>query len=325
MHRVPNAYVACLSSMLAVLAVPAAHADAYPAKPLRFIVANAPGSSADILARIVGGHLAARVNQQVVVDVRPGGSGLIGTQLAAAAPPDGYTLLQAGNVFTTLAALRKSMPVDPDTAFIPLTKMAWVSNVLAVNAGIGVNSVGDLIRLARAQPGKLNFGSAGNGSPSHLSGALLNFMAGISTVHVPYRGTAAALTDIMSGELQFVISSPLVIMPHVNNPRIRVLATTGPRRDPLLPQYPTVAETLPGYEITQWWGVAVPARTPRAIVTRLHADIVAVLGEPETRAALAKIGATPDPQSPSEFAAFIRAERVRIADLATRAHIAIED
>jgi tripartite-type tricarboxylate transporter receptor subunit TctC len=297
--------------------------ERYPTKPIRFIVANAPGSSAGILARILANKLADQLKQQVVIDVRPGGSGIIGTEIAKAAPADGYTLLQAGNVFTTLTALRKDLPFDTDRDFIPLTQIAWVANVVAVHAGLNVNNVSELVALAKAKPGALNYGSAGNGSPSHLSGALLNVLAGITTVHIPYKGTAQALTDAMSGRLQFVISSPLVVMPHVSGGRIKVIATTGSVRDPLFPQLPTVAETVPGYEMTQWWGVALPARTPAALVARLHTEICNALEAPDTRSALAKYGATARPQSQADFVRFIKAERARVADLVRRGGIDI--
>jgi tripartite-type tricarboxylate transporter receptor subunit TctC len=298
--------------------------ERYPTKPIRFIVANAPGSSADILARILANKLAEQLKQAVVIDVRPGGSGIIGTEIAKTAPADGYTLLQAGNVFTTLTALRKDLPFDTDRDFIALTQIAWVANVVAVDAGLGVNNVAELIALAKAKPGALNYGSAGNGSPSHLSGALLNVLAGIRTTHIPYKGTAQALTDAMSGRLQFVISSPLVVMPHASAGRIKAIATTGSVRDPLFPQLPTVAETVPGYEMTQWWGVALPARTPSSIVTRLYTEIRSALEAPDTRSALAKVGATARPQSQAEFVKFIKAERARVADLVRRGGIDIE-
>jgi tripartite-type tricarboxylate transporter receptor subunit TctC len=314
------AVVLSSATATAYAAQPAAY-DGYPDKPIRFILANAAGSSADILVRIVSDKLADQVKQPVVIDTRPGGSGIIGTAIAKSAAPDGYTLLQAGNVFTTITALRKDLPFNVDTDFIGLTKIAWVANVLAVHAGVNVNTVPELIRLAKAKPNSLNYGSAGNASPSHLSGALLDVLAGIRTVHVPYKGTAQALTDTMSGQLQFLITSPLVVAPHANSGRIRVLATTGPTRDRLFPNVPTVRESVPGYEMTQWWGVAVPAKTPRPIVSTLHQQIYKVLQDNDTRSAMAKYGATADPQSIAEFAAFIKAERARVTDLIKRAGI----
>jgi tripartite-type tricarboxylate transporter receptor subunit TctC len=295
--------------------------ERYPEKPIRFILANAAGSSADILVRIVSDKLAEQLKQPVVIDTRPGGSGIIGTAIAKSAAPDGYTLLQAGNVFTTITALRKDLPFNVDIDFIGLTKIAWVANVLAVHAGLNVNSVPELVRLAKSKPNGLNYGSAGNASPSHLSGALLDVLAGIRTVHVPYKGTAQALMDTMTGQLQFIITSPLVVAPHANSGRIRVLATTGPARDRLFPNVPTLRETVPGYEMTQWWGVAVPARTPPRIVSTLHQQIYDVLQDAETRSAMAKYGATAEPQSMAEFAAFIKTERARVADLVKRAGI----
>ncbi|HEX2829156.1 MAG TPA: tripartite tricarboxylate transporter substrate-binding protein [Burkholderiales bacterium] len=311
-----------LSSVIGTAHAASSAQERYPDKPIRFVLANAPASSADILVRILSDRLAEQMKQPVVVDTRPGGSGIIGTAIAKSAPADGYTLLQAGNVFTTITALRKDLPFNVDTDFIALTKIAWVANVLAVYGGLNVNSVPDLIRLAKAKPNTLNYGSAGIASPSHLSAALLDVLAGIRTVHIPYKGTAQALTDTMTGQLQFLITSPLVVAPHANSGRIRVIATTGPTRDRLFPNLPTVRESVPGYEMTQWWGVAVPANTPPRIVSKLHEEICKALQDPDTRSAMAKYGATADPQSMAEFAAFIKSERARVGDLIKRAGIA---
>ena len=199
--------------------------------------------------------------------------------------------------------------------------MASVANVVTVNAGLGVASVADLVKLAKAKPGQLNYGSAGNASPAHLAGAMFNLLAGVDTAHVPYKGAAQALSDVMAGQLQFLITSPLVAMPHAKSGRIKVLATTGAQRDPLIPELPTVAETVPGYEITQWWGVVVAAKTPAAIANRLHAECVKALQSPEVRDLVAKQGATVQPELPAQFLAFMHAERRRIGDLGKRAGI----
>ncbi len=303
----------CIAGV-SLLLVTVASAQPYPNRPLRFLVPGASGSSQDVLSRILAIKLSEQIKQQVVVDDRAGASGIIGIEIGKSAAPDGYTLIAAtATLFATLPALGAKLSFDPDRDFAPLSRMASVSNVLLVNAGIGVASVSDLIKLAKSKPGQLNFGSAGNATPAHLGGAMFNTLAGIVTNHVPYKGAAQALTDVMGGQLQYLITSPLVAMPHANGGRIRVIASTGAQRDPLLPQLPTVAETLPGFEITQWWGVVVPAKTPAAIVTRLHAEIVKALQVPEVRDLIAKQGATVRPESPAEFAAFMKAERSRIA------------
>ena len=307
---------------LTLASAPAVGADAYPSRPIRFLVPGAPGSSQDLLSRILANKLSEQLHQQVVVDPRAGASGLIGIELARVAAPDGYTLVAATTtLFATLPALSTKLSYDPDRDFAPLSRMASVANVMTVNAGLGVDSVADFVKLAKAKPGQLNYGSAGNASPAHLAGAMLNQLAGIQTTHVPYKGAAQALSDVIAGQLQFLITSPLVAMPHAKGGRIRVLATTGAQRDPLIPDLPAVAETLPGYEITQWWGVVIPIRTPKAIADKLHTEIVKALRSPEVSGLLAKQGAMARPESPQEFAAFMRSERLRIGALGRAANI----
>lgn len=303
-----------------------APAQPYPSRPIRFIVPGATGSSQDVLSRIVGNRLAQQLGQQVIVDVRAGASGVIGIEIGKAAAPDGYTLIAAtSTLFAGLPALKSKLSYDPDRDFAPLTRMASVANVMTVNAGLGVDSVADLVRLAKTKPGQLNYGSAGNGSPAHLSGAMFDLLAGVRSNHVPYKGAAQALTDVIGGQLQYLVTSPLVAMPHAKGGRIKVLATTGAKRDPLIPELPTVAETVPGYDITQWWGVVVPANTPAAIGNRLHAELIKALQAPEVRDLIAKQGASVQPESPAQFVAFMRAERARIANLGKQANIRLDD
>ena len=316
--------VCCLPGL--VILRTAIAADAYPNRPIRFLVPGAPGSSQDVLSRIVGNKLAQQLGQQVVVDVRAGASGVIGIELGKAAAPDGYTIIAAtSTLFAGLPALKTKLSYDADRDFAPLTRMATVANVMTVNAGLGVENVADLVKLAKSKPGQLNYGSAGNGSPAHLSGAMFDLLAGVKTNHVPYKGAAQALTDVIGGQLQYLITSPLVAMPHAKGGRIRVLATTGAKRDPLIPELPTVADTVPGYDITQWWGVVVPAKTPPAIVAKLHAEIIKALQAPDVRDLVAKQGATVQPESPAAFAAFMLAERTRIANLGKKANIRLDD
>lgn len=314
----------CLSGM--VLLQSAIAADNYPNRPIRFLVPGATGSSQDLLSRIVANKLSQQLNQQVVVDVRAGASGVIGIELGKAAAPDGYTIIAAtSTLFAGLPALKTKLSYDPDRDFAPLTRMATVANVMTVNAALGVESVADLVKLAKAKPGQLNYGSAGNGSPAHLAGAMFDVLADVKTSHVPYKGAAQALTDVIGGQLQYLITSPLVAMPHAKGGRIKVLATTGAKRDPLIPDLPTVADTVPGYEITQWWGVVVPAKTPAAIAAKLHAEFIKALQAPEVRDLIAKQGGSVQPESPAQFAAFMRAERARISNLSKQANIRLDD
>ncbi len=314
----------CLSGM--VLRQSAIAADNYPNRPIRFLVPGATGSSQDLLSRIVANKLSQQLNQQVVVDVRAGASGVIGIELGKAAAPDGYTIIAAtSTLFAGLPALKTKLSYDPDRDFAPLTRMATVANVMTVNAALGVESVADLVKLAKAKPGQLNYGSAGNGSPAHLAGAMFDVLADVKTSHVPYKGAAQALTDVIGGQLQYLITSPLVAMPHAKGGRIKVLATTGAKRDPLIPDLPTVADTVPGYQITQWWGVVVPAKTPAAIAAKLHAEFIKALQAPEVRDLIAKQGGSVQPESPAQFAAFMRAERARISNLSKQANIRLDD
>ena len=319
-----SAYV-CLVPFVFCLGMPVGHAQSFPDRPIRFIVPSPPGGSPDILARIVSHKLSEQMKQQVVVDNRGGASGIIGVELVARAAPDGHTLLLVTSTsFGSLPALRKKLPYDAEKDFIPLSRIAWVANVVTVNAKLGANSMADLVRLAKEKPGQLNYGSAGNGTPAHLAGAMLNVLAGVNTVHVPYKGAALAIADLIGGQLQILITSPLVAMPHGRAGRVKVLATTGAKRDPLLPELPPVADTVPGYEIVQWWGVALPARTPGPIVKRLHRELLIALDAPDARAAMSKNGATPNPESPAAFAAFMRNERARIGKLGRQANISLD-
>jgi len=317
-------WLVCFACIVLMCAGPA-YSQPYPNRPLRLLVPGASGSSQDVLSRILATKLSEQIRQQVVVDDRAGASGMIGIELGKTAAPDGYTLIAAtSTLFATLPALGAKLSFDPDRDFVPLSRMASVSNVLLVNAGLGVNNVSELVKLAKARPAKLNYGSAGNATPAHLGGAMLDALAGISSNHIPYKGAAQALTDVMGGQLQYLITSPLVAMPHASGGRIRVIASTGAQRDPLLPQLPTVAETLPGFEITQWWGIVLPAKTPSSIAGWLHGEIVKALRAPEVVDLIAKQGATVRPESPAEFVAFMKAERTRIAAIGKQASISIE-
>ena len=311
---------------LAALAVSGiAAAQTYPNRPVRIIVPFPPGSPPDTVARILGIKLTEQIGQPVIVDARPGGSGVIGVEIAKNALPDGYTLLLAGATeFATLPALKPKLPYDPDKDFFALSRVASAANVVAVHPSLGVGTVADLVKLAKARPGQLNYGSGGNGTSGHLAGELFNVLAGVKTVHVPYKGAVLALNDLIAGQLQFIMASPIFVMPHAKTGRIKAIATTGAKRDPLLPELPAVADVLPGFEITTWNGVAVPAKTPAVIVNKLHAEIVKALQSPEVRELLAKQGVTAHAESPAEFTAFIKAERERIARVGRQAGITLD-
>ncbi len=311
---------------LAVLTVPLwCVAQTYPNRPLRIVVPFAPGSSPDTLARIIGNKLLDQLGQQVIVDARPGASGVIAVDIARNAVPDGYTMLLGGTThFATLSALKAKLPYDFDREFLSLTRVASVSNVVIVHPSLGVNTISDLVKLAKARPGQLNFGSSGNGSAPHLAGEMFNVLAGVQTTHVPYKGSVLALNDLIAGQIQYSMTSPVAVMPHAKSGRFKVIATTGAKRDPFLPDVPAVAETIPGFEITLWWGMAVPAKTPAPIVRTLHGELVKALQSSDVRELLARQNAMTHAESPAEFAAFIKAERERIARIGRQVGITLD-
>ena len=312
---------------VALLTLPwCAGAQGYPGKPIRLIVGDATGGSPDTLGRILAQKLADSLGQQVVVDNRPGAAGLLAADLAAKAAPDGYTLfMSTTSVWAILPNLKKNLPYDPLTSFIPITRIASASNVLVVNLAVPAKSVAELVRHARANPGQLNYASAGIASPAHLAGEMLNLLADIKMTHVPYKGAGPALLDVIAGSVQLIITSPIAAGAHMSGGRVRALASTGALRNPGLPELPTIAETLPGYDISQSWGITVPAGTAAAIVTLLHAEIVKALRLADVRERIVRAGAVPVGDTPEEFAAFIAAERKRLGEVISKTGIVLAD
>lgn len=292
-----------------------ANAQAYPAKPIRLVVPFTPGGSTDILARLVGQKLGEAFGQQVIIDNRPGAGGNIGVELVAKSLPDGYTLVMGHiGTFGVNPSLYPKLPYDPIKDFQPITLFAKVPNLLAVNPSLPVKSVKDLIALARAKPGALNYGSGGNGSAAHLATEYFKLLSKTDIQHIPYKGTAPAITDLISGQVSMAITGVPPLLPHVKSGRVRAIAVATSKRLPLLPELPTIAETgLPGYEATQWYGVLAPAATPKDIVTRLNAEIVKALQRPEVKERLASEAAEPVGNTPEQFQAFIKAEIARWA------------
>ena len=302
-----------------------ATAQTYPTKPVRFIVASAPGGAPDILARTVAQKLTDSLGQQVVVDNRAGASGLIGAELAAKAPPDGHTLfLATTTLYAILPNLRSRLPYDPVKDFTSISQIASASNVLVISPTIAAKSVAELVNVGKSKPGSLNYASAGNGTPAHLAGEMLNLLGNLRMTHVPYKGAGPALIDVIAGQVQLIVTSPIAAGPHITTGKVRALATTGEKRNPLLPDLPTVSETLPGYVITQWWGLSVPARTPAAIVARLNAETAKIVNAPDVRERLSRDGAVAVGGSPQEFDAFIAAERARYGKVIKQAKIPLE-
>ena len=303
-----------------------ASAQTYPSRPIRLVVADAAGGAPDQLGRLVTENLSKNLGQSVVVENRPGAGGVLGAELAAKSAPDGYTLLLTTTaIYAILPNLRKNLPYDPVRDFVPITRIATASNVLVVNNELPAKNITQLVKLAKEKPGVLNYASAGVGTPAHLAGEMLNLLADIKVVHVPYKGAAPALTDVIAGNAQYIITSPLAAGAHMNGGRVRALATTGTERNPALPDLPTIAETVPGYEITQTWGIVVPAGTPQDIVNKLSTEMVKVMNQADVKAKVLATGATPVGDSPAEFEAFMAKERQRLGDVITKRGIVLTD
>lgn len=288
-------------------------AQAYPTKPVTIIVPFAAGGTTDILARIIGQALTAELGQSVVVDNRAGAGGNIGGQAAAKAAPDGHTLFM-GTVGTHAinASLYKKMPFDPVKDFAPLTRVANVPNLLVANPAQPYKSVKDLIAYAKANPGKVNFGSAGNGSSIHLSGELFKSLAKVDMQHVPYKGSAPAVTDLLGNQIDIMFDNMPSAIQHVRSGKLAPLAVTTAKRSPELPNVPTIAEAgVPGYEATSWFGMFAPAGTPAPVLAKLNAAIVKVLAQPDVKKKINEQGAEVYSETPEQFAAFIQAESVK--------------
>ena len=291
----------------------AAMAQAYPTKPVTIIVPFAAGGTTDILARIIGQALTAELGQSVVVDNRAGAGGNIGGQAAAKATPDGHTLFM-GTVGTHAinASLYKKMPFDPVKDFAPLTRVANVPNLLVANPAQPYKSVKDLITYAKANPGKVNFGSSGNGSSIHLSGELFKSLAKVDMQHVPYKGSAPAVTDLLGNQIGIMFDNMPSAIQHVRSGKLVPLAVITAKRSPELPNVPTIAEAgVPGYEATSWFGMFAPAGTPAPVLAKLNAAIVKVLAQPDVKKKINEQGAEVYSETPEQFAAFIQAESVK--------------
>jgi tripartite-type tricarboxylate transporter receptor subunit TctC len=303
-----HALKACALAALALSA--ATHAQVYPAKPLRMIVAYPPGGGTDIVGRMLAQKLSESLGQSVVVENRGGASGNIGTELAARAAPDGYTILM-GNVAPNAinVSLFKDLPFDPVADFAPVSLVASTPNILVVHPSTPARTVKEVVALAKAKPGTLNFASAGVGSSSHLAGELFRILAGADIVHVPYKGAGPAMVDVLSGQVQLYFATMPAAMPHVKRGKLAPVAVTSARRSQALPDLPTIAESgVPGYEASTWYGVLAPAHMPSAVVARLHGDIVKILADAALHARLADQGFDPVGSSPEEFGAYIKSE-----------------
>jgi len=287
-----------------------AAAQIYPARPIRLIVPSTPGGSVDTLARTIGPKLSERWGQQIVVENRSGAGGTIAADFTAKSAPDGYTLM-LGTIASlgTNVSLQKKLPYDPVKDFAPVTLVATQNLMLLVHPSVPAKSVKELVRFARSQPGKLSFASAGNGTGSHLSGELFKQLAGVDIQHIPYKGVAPGMVDVISGQVAINFPSILTALPHVRSGRVRPLAVTGASRTRAAPELPTMQEAgIKGYESATWYGIVAPAGTPQEIVTKLSTEVAAILKQPDINERLSKEGADPVGSSPQEFGRFMQQE-----------------
>ena len=317
--RIALGFAGCVLSVSAL-------AQAYPAKPLKMILPFPAGGPTDIIARALGQGLGEAFGQNVVIDNRPGGGGMIGATLAARAGGDGYTLLLGG--ITTIAvapSVHKTMPYDPLRDFLPVTLATRQAIMLTTHPSLPVKSVQEFIALAKARPGEINYATSGPGGSGHMAGELFRLVTGVNLVHIPYKGAPPALNELIAGQVQVMFGTILATASHVRSGRVRALAITGPQRSHALPEVVTFAEAgLLDYDASSWNGVLVPAGTPRAIVDRLNAELVRILKSPSVIERLEPDGAIPVPTTPEEFSTFIRLEMAKWAKVVKAANIRIE-
>jgi len=293
--------------------------QAYPSRPIRIISPFSPGGGNDTICRIIAAKLVERLGQRVLVENRAGANGIIGTEVAARSAPDGYTIVLIPSGHAVNASLRKKLPYDTIRDFTPITMVGSSPLVLTVHPAVPAKSVKELTALAKARPGQLTYGSAGVGSSGHLAGALFETLTGTKMVHVPYKGMALAMTDLISGQIFLAFATSLSSVPHVRAERLRALATTGAERSPALPDLPTVADSVPGYQASLWYGFVGPTGISPENVRRLNSEIVAVLGLPDVRKRLASQGLDVRPSTPEDFGRLLRTDLARWAKVVQRA------
>ena len=295
-----------MTAVFALLALPAG-AQTWPDKPVRIIVPFAAGGPADVYARVMGQKLQEALGQTFIVDDRPGGGAIVGTEAVAKSPADGYTLLMMSNTHTVNESLFRKKSYELMRDFMPVAPVNYSDLVLVVHPSLPVNSLKELLELAKAKPNTLNYASSGPGTPYHMAGELFKAMAGVEIIHVPYKGSAGARTDVMGGQVQMMFDAVTTMAPMVKSGQLKALGTTGTMRSSVLPNVPTVAEAgVPGYEATIWLGIMAPAGTPKAIVDKLNAEINRVINKAEIKDGWARQGATPMNMSPEQFGRYLR-------------------
>ena len=317
-HRIYTRALLAAALLLAAFAA----CSAYPERPVRLVVPVAPGGGNDIVARMLAQRLTELWGQQVVVDNRPGAATAIGAEIVAKASPDGYTILFLSASFAINAGMQRKLPFDPINDFAPVTLVARVPQILVVNPAVAARSLAEFIALARAKPGQINYASSGVGSSPHLAMELLMQMTGTALNHVPYKGTAPALADVIAGHVQTMFDALAPAMPHVKSGRVRALAVVGDQRFPSLPEVPTIAEAgLPAYTFASWFGVLAPARTPPAVIATLNREIVRIVQLPETRERFTGLGFVPLGTTPQEFGRHLKNEIAQWSEVVRRHNI----
>ncbi len=299
-------------------------AESYPIKPIRMVVPYPPGGNTDLFARLIAQRLTQSWGQQVVVDNRAGGNTLIGTEMVARAIPDGYTIMVTTLTFTVSPSLYKKLPYDTIKDFTPITLAVSLPNVLVVNPSVPAKTLQELIQYAKANPGKLNYASTGAGTSPHLSMELLKTMAGIDLVNIPYKGGAPAMADLIGGQISAQFIGLSVALPHIKSGKLRALGVTSAKRASVAPDIPTVAETVPGYELDTWFGVFGPGGMPAALARRLQKEIAKILHSPDLTEHLANLGAKPVGNTPEQFAAHVKSEVNKYARIVKTANIRVE-
>jgi len=315
-----------ISLVASVLAPSIADAQNWPTRPVRLISPFAPGGGADITSRAVAQKLSTSLGQQVLVENRGGAGGMIGVDIAAKSPADGYTIVM-GTIgpIAINPSLYKKMTYDPQRDLIPVSQAANALNVLVVHPSLPAKNVKEMIAIAKARPGQMNYGSSGPGATDHLAGELFNVLAGVKMVHVPYKGGAPAMLDLVSGNVQVVFSTVSTAIAAMDSKRVRPLAMTGNQRFELMPDLPTVAEAgLKGFEVNNWYGIFLPAGTPKDIITRLNADVVKALAAPDVKKRLIEAGIVATSSSPEGFTAYVKAESTKWAKVIKDAGITVE-
>ena len=315
----------CLLTAMLIMAS-AAPAQTYPIRPIRWVVTYPPGGPTDVVARAIGAKLTEAWGQQIVIDNRAGAGGVIGTDIAAKAVPDGYTLLFGTSAGLTInPALNSKLPYDAVKDFAPVSLLVLNPQILVVHPAVPVNSVKELVALAKARPGQLNYASVGLGSPNHMGMELLKALTGIDIVHVPYKGTGPAITDLLGGQVQVMFNSMPSVIPLVASGKLKGLAVGSVQRSPAVPDIPTVAEAgVPGFENVTWYGMFAPAKTPHDIIVKLNKQVVQILASPEMAQRLASQGAEPRSSTPEELTKFMRVESERWNKVIKTAGIKVE-